>query len=283
VEMASLQQRLEKSINQTARETVFLEILDSMPKGSLKRDDFLRKLAELAKSIPEPLAKSLGLAAVKASANYTYDLMSAFGEAGHVLRMILLIALRLQHSEKIAFLQECILNASDDTMAFRILTVLTKQKDDSNLNVSVADLYGSFAIRMRNRYGRNVEATNIDLSTSDSWAFDYWGRDLRAHGIPTDPEDRKIQNDLWLRYIGNSRARLAHAFRDFFLPIAAYSEDPALLVQNRISLDDLKRLYEELPPDSTLTDRDQKSLEILRRFLDGEFKNGINPTSGIWS
>ena len=90
-----------------------------MPKGSLKRDDFLRKLADLAKSIPEPLAKSLGLAAVKASANYTYDLMYAFGEAGHVLRMILLIALRLQHSEKIAFLRECILSASDDTMAFR--------------------------------------------------------------------------------------------------------------------------------------------------------------------
>lgn len=283
VEMASLQQRLDKSTNQTAREAVFLEALDSMSKGSLKRDDFLRKLADLAKSIPEPLAKSLALAAVKASAKYTYDLMSAFGEAGHVLRMILLIALRLPHSERIAFLQECILNASDDTMAFRILTVLTSQKDDSNLNVSVADLYGSFAVRMRNRYGCNVDAANIDLSASDSWAFDYWGRDLRAHGIPTDSEDRKIQNDFWLRYIGNSRARLAHAFRDFFLPIAAYSEDPAPLVQNRISLDDLKRLYEELPPDSPLTDRDQKSLEILRRFLDGEFKNGINPTSGIWS
>src|SRR6266478_1922998 len=98
------------------------------------------------------------------------------------------------------------------------------------------------------------------------------GSRFKAHGIPTDPEDRKIQNDSWLRYIGNSIARLAHAFRDFFLPIAAYSEDPALLVQNRISLDDLKRLYEELPPDSTLTDRDQKSLEILRRFLDCAYR-----------
>jgi hypothetical protein len=208
--------------------------------------------------------------------------MASFGEAGHVLRMILFIAQRLLQTDRVAFLQKCILNSSDDTMAFRILTILTQQKDDSHIGVSVGELYESFAVRMRKRYGRDVDATNFDLSASDPWALDYWGRDFSASGIKTDPEDRKIQNDFWLRHIGNSRSRLASAFRTFFLPMAAYSEDPAQLVQNRISLEDLRRLYNELPEDPALTDRDRKSLAILRRFLDGEFKNGISPMDDVW-
>jgi hypothetical protein len=282
VEMASLLQRFELAEGQTARETVFLDTLQSMEKGSLKRDDFLRKLADSVKSIPVPVAKSLGEAAVKASQKYAYDMMPSFGEAGHVLRMILFIAQKLSRTERMTFLQECILNADDDTMAFRIVTILTEQKGDANIEVSVADLYASFAMRMRKRYGRDVDAAKFDFSASDPWALDYWGRDLSASGIRTDPEDRKIQNDFWLRYIGNSRSRLAKAFREFFLPIAAYSEDPTPLVQNRISIADLKKLYEELPEDATLTDLDRKSLTTLRRFLDGEFKNGISPTDDVW-
>lgn len=282
VEMASLLRQFEHAATQTARAIVFLDTLQSMEKGSLKRDDFLRKLADSVKSIPVPVAKSLGEAAVKASAKYAYDMFPSFGEAGHVLRMILLIAQRLSQTERVAFLQECILNASDDTMAFRILTILTQQKDDSKIDVSVADLYASFAMRMRKRYGRDVDAADVDLTASDPWALDYWGRDFSASGIKTNPEDRKIQNDFWLRYIGNSRARLAKAFREFFLPPAAYSEDPAPLVQNRIYLEDLKRLYEELPEDATLTNADRQSLALLDRFLKGDFKNGINPTSDIW-
>jgi len=283
VEIALLRQRLEQAATKIARESVFLDTLQSMEKGSLKRDDFLRKLADLAKSIPESLAKSLGDVAVRASSKYTYDMFPSFGEAGHVLRMVLLIAKRLPHTERLAFLQECILDATDDTMAFRILTILTSQTGDSNLGVSVADLYESFARRMRNRYGPGVDAANIDLSTSDPWAFEYWGRDLNANGITTDPEDRNVQNAFWLRYIGNSRSRLARAFRDFFLPMANYSDDPAPAVQNRISLGDLERLWKELPEDTSLSSWDQKSLAILRRFLDGEFKKGINPTSGVWN
>jgi hypothetical protein len=159
-------------------------------------------------------------------------------------------------------------------MAFRISTILTQQEGDSNLDVSIVDLYEAFAERMRKRYDRDVDAANFDLSTSDSWALEYWGR---------NPEDRKIQNEFWLRYIGNSRARLAYAFREFFLPLAAYTVDPTTFVQNRISLDDLKRLYDDLPDDPAMTDSDHKSLKRLGRLLAGEFKNGISPTTDVWS
>jgi KAP-like P-loop domain-containing protein len=282
-ELAFLEQRLEQANTQVAREKVFLDALESMERGSLKRDDFLRKLAGRAKFIAESSAKSLGLAAVKVSANYTYDMMPQFGEAGHVLKMIHAIAVRLLQTERVTFLQECILDSNDDTMAFNIFRILTNQEGNASLKVTAADLYKSFAARMRKRYGRNVDAANFDFSTSDTWALEYWGRDLSASGIASDPEDRKIQHEFWLRYIGTSRAHLAHAFRDFFMPVAAYSTDPAPLVENRISVQDLKRLYEELPEDASLTSRDQKSLDLLRRFLAGDFKDGISPTSGIWS
>lgn len=283
VEIASLLRRFESAENRSAGEKIFLDTLQSMEKGSLKRDDFLRKLADAAKkTIPISAAKSLGEAAAKAASSYTYDMMPAFGEAGHVLRMILFIAQRLSKTDRIAFLRQCILNATDDTMAFNILRIVTKQEGDSNIDVTIADLYEGFAERMRKRYGRDVDAANFDLSTSDSWAMEYWGRDLRASGIPSNLEDRKMQNDFWLRYIGNCKVRLAQAFR-FFLPVAAYTTDPAPLVQNRISLEDLERLYNDLPDDPALTDSDRKSLSLLGRFLAGEFKNGIDPTSRIWS
>jgi hypothetical protein len=200
----------------------------------------------------------------------------------YALRIILAVAQKLPQAEGVAFLRKCILDTDDDTMAFRILTILPQQKDDSKIDVPVSDLYGSFITRMRNRYGRSVDATNVDLSSSDPWAFNYWGGDFNTKDVKADPEDREIQNDFWLRYIGNSRARLAHAFHTFFMPIAAYSEDPALMVRNKISLEDLRKLYDQLPDDGSLTSNDQKSLNRLRRLLDGEFKKGIDPLSDAW-
>lgn len=282
VELGLFLEKLGRASNQEACDRIFFDTFQSMGKGSLRRDDFLRKLAESPKSIPPSVAKSLGLTAAKASALYTYDMLSQFGEAGHVLRMILLVAQRLSQTDRIPFLRECILNSGDDTMAFRILTILPRQEDDLNIGVSVGELYSSFITRMRKRYGREVDAANLDLSASDPWAFNYWGSDFSASGIKTDPEDREIQNDFWLRYIGTSRSRLASAFRTFFLPIAFYKEDPTPLVQNRISLENLKRLYEELPEDPTLTSADVKSLATLSRFLKGEFKTGIEPTGDLW-
>jgi predicted KAP-like P-loop ATPase len=278
VELRSIVEQMELAKDESARETVILDALNSMEKGSLKRDDLLRKLADIiVDSISLPTALALALALMTAADKLVYDTFPAFAEAGHVLRIVLKVARRLPQSERVRFLRDCILRATDDTMAFRIQSAVPRQKDEFDLGVSAAQLYPSFVQRMRERYGRMVDAAKVDLNYSDSWAFDYWGRDLNAAGIASDPEDRKIQHDFWLRYIGNSRARLADVFRRFFLPVAVYSEDPTQLIENRVAVSDLRRLYEELPEDDGLTERDRKSLETLQRFLNGDFKNGVNP------
>ena len=134
-------------------------------------------------------------------------------------------------------------------------------------------LHGILSWRMRKRYGREVNASEIDLTTADPWAFNLWGSQS-VGGVPSDPEDRKIQYDFWRRYIGNTRSRLAWAFRRFFLPVALYQENRETVVENKIPVADLKKLYEELPT-SPLMVEDEQSLHTMRRSLDGDFKNGF--------
>lgn len=279
VEMATFLRRMDDAAKSGNGERVFQEKLDSMEKGSPQRDDFLRKLAQAAqKSMSLPTGKGLAHAAMSAAHKYTYDMMAAFGEAGHVLRIVLRVAQRLPLSERLKLLEDCILEAADDTMALNILTKLTGKRPDFDLEVSLAQLYPAFTKRMRKRYGRDVDAENIDISTSDPWAFNYWGHDPKTEGITFDPEDKAIQRDFWLRRIGNSRARLAQVFRGFFLPASvSYTGDVAPFVENKIPLEDLKRLYEQLPDDGTLNNIDRQSLRTLRRVLDDEFKNGAGP------
>jgi predicted KAP-like P-loop ATPase len=258
-------------------ERCFVAMLDSMEKGSLKRDDFLRKLAQAAlKSIKIPTGINLVHAAMKAAHKYTYDMFVAFGEAGHVIRLVIRIAERLPAvSDRLGLLDDSILSATDDTMALNILTRLTGPHDDFNLEISQAQLHPAFIKRMRERYGRHVDPLSVDLSTADPWAFYYWGHEAKDKDITIDPEDRAIQRDFWLKHIGNSRSRLAQDFRQFFMPASVrYSDDVAPFVENKIPLVDLKRLHDGLVDDGTLSKVDRQSLKTLQRLLEGEFKNG---------
>jgi KAP family P-loop domain len=279
VEMAMFLRQMEDAAKSGNGGRVFQEKLDSMEKGSPQRDDFLRKLAEAAqKSMPLPTGKDLVHAAMTAAHKYTYDMMAGFGEAGHILRIVLRVAQRLPLSERLKLLEHSILEAADDTMALNILTKLTGKRPDFDLDVSLAQLYPAFTKRMRQRYARDVDAENLDISTSDPWAFNYWGHDPKTEGITFDPEDKAIQRDFWLRRIGNSRARLAEVFRDFFLPASvSYTSDVAPFVENKIPLEDLKRLYEQLPDVGALSSIDRRSLRTLGRVLHDEFKNGAGP------
>ena len=269
VEMETFVQRISGAKTDAGRQRTFLERLESMEKGSPKRDDFLEKLSDVVKSMSPQTGQALVHAAMRAADNYVYDsFFVAFGEAGHVLRMVIRVAEKTSPSERLRLLSECILEAADDTMAFRICTGLTTPKSDANLGVSLEDLYPSFRSRMLSRYGPEVNATNVDLSTSDKDAFNLWG--FRS------PDDRGAQANFWLGYIGNSRARLAQVFQGIFMPIGIYENDPTPFVENKIPIAQLKRLYETLPDSENLSESERKSLRRLKQFLDGRFKKGIN-------
>ncbi len=259
------------------RSEFFRDELRSMEKGSLRRDDFLKKLSDAVRTQDLQLARSWTLAAISAANEIAYDSFTSMGEAGHITRMVVRLAERLAKAERVIFLSECIDKAADDTMAFRIVTRLTDPKSDVNLSVSFAQLYPAFIQRMRRRYGRDVDATNIDLSTSDAPSFNLWGsRDLSKNGVQPDPDDREIEHDFWRRYIGQSKARLIRMFNEIFMPFGIYESDPEPYVQNKMSVELIRRLFTELPDDFDPDERSTKYLNRLRRFLAGDFRGGIS-------
>jgi hypothetical protein len=273
----SFLRKFEKA-SEGSRNAEFFSVFDTMQKGDPRRSDFLGKLSDRTNTMSLPSAEHLAHACMIAADKLIYDSMFvATGEAGHALRILIRVASRLHDSDScFAFLSKCIAEATDDTMALRIQTVLSKPGQDFNLGVSFGQLFPSFTKRMRLRYGRDVDVSAKDLTSSDPEAFNLWGwADLSKEGVTADPDDRAIQRDFWLRYIGESKSRLAYVFRAFILPNMMYEGDPTLFVENKIPVADLKNLYERLPDDPDLPEVEQKSLKRLGRLLNGEFKNGI--------
>lgn len=191
--------------------------------------------------------------------------------------MVIRYGQRLPLDKRAAFLTECIDKAADDTMAFRIITGLTDPKSDGYLGISFAELYPAFIQRMRKRYGRNVDASTVDLTTSDPPSFNMWGmRHFSKSDVQPDPEDREIQHDFWKRYIGHNKGRLIRLFNEVFMPDKSiYESDPEPFVEHMISVDLIRKLFTELPDDFDPNDVPVRYVNRLKRFLRGDFKNGI--------
>ena len=260
------------------RAKVFAQALRDLPKQSLRRDDFLRKLSVVAAEFSKSDAKRLALTAVREAKEYTYDLFAGFGEAGHVTRIVIRTAEKMDHDERVSFLKECIEVANDDTLAVRVLSTLTNPNTDVRLGVKNEELRPAFIDRMRRQYGPEADARR-DLTTSDPEAFLQWGW---VHpDAEKDTEDRRIQRDFWLRRIGQSRKRLAEVFDTFIMPRKfAYPNDPAPVVENTLSIATLENLFNELPDDEVLNDVETRAFDRMRRLIAGEYKNGV-PMSEI--
>lgn len=260
------------AINDTDRGAIYRAALQKFPKTSLKRDDFLRKLADAVHSMDNEHAASLALVAVSEAREYGYDLFVGFGEAGHVIRLVIRAAEKMTHDGRVEFLSRCIGIASDDTLALRITINLTDPKSDVRLDIAYNELLPAFRHRMRQLYGSTADAATMDLTTSDPLAFSQWG--FQSDKVDFDPEDRNIQKEFWLRRIGNSRRKLAEVFKTFLLPPQyQYSSDPKPFVENKLPLDELERLFHELPEEE-LSHDENSSLLRLEKLLAGEFQNG---------
>ncbi len=267
--MAALLAVLSNASSPTERERLFREALLSIPKGSLKRDDFLQKLSKLATSMSPAVAQGVAYASMKCADDYTYDMFHGLGESGHVLRFVLNAAQQLRLPDRAPFLSRCIIEATDDSMALRIFTDFgSAAKSGVDLGVSKTELIPSFLERMRARYGRSVDASTCDLTTSDARAFGEWS-DLGS-------KEQLIQADFWRRYIADSRARLAYVFGTFLMPSwYSYSSDPEPIIEKMMPVVDLRRMFAELPRDASLSEADVKSLQRLKRLVDGRYRDGI--------
>jgi hypothetical protein len=191
--------------------------------------------------------------------------------------MVIRVALRIPIEKRTEFLAQCMQEAGDDTFALRIQTVLSRPEQDFYLGVSFAELYPSFLERMMNRYGPNVDEQKVNLAYSDPQAFNLWGMsDLSKEGMTLDAEtvanNRAVQCDFWLRYIGTSRKRLAEVFRVFIMPLGIYTENPERFIENKIPMTELRRLLEVTAENELLNADDQLSLRTLRRLLNGRFR-----------
>jgi hypothetical protein len=278
VEFADFVRRFTALPNDAQRTAAFVEELVSMEKGSVKRDDFLKKVSDEVNISDLSVAHAWTLAAIVTANQIAYEgFFFSQSEAGHVLRMVIRYGERLPQDKRAVFLSECIEKAADDTMAFRIITLLTDSKSDGYLSVSFAELYPTFIRRMRKRYGRDVDAAGVDLTTSDPPSFNMWGmRYFSTSDVQPDPEDREIQYDFWKRYIGHNKGRLIRLFNEVFMPDKSlYDSDPEPFVENKISVDLVRKLFTELPDDFDPKEIPTRYVNRLKRFLRGDFKNGI--------
>lgn len=258
------------------RQKLLSDELLSMPRGSLKRDDFLRKLVDNVEKQPIEIGCDWIHALLSYANELTYDSLSVFGEAGHALRVIIRVALELSKTKLVPFLEQCITESVDDTLAVRILTELPGSHQDFTLDVTFKELYPSFIRRMRLRYGPEVNAVTVDLSSADPRAFRIWAGEISPkHEIRFDPEDRAMQHSFWVQYIGNDRNRLLHVFDTFLLPTAVYDVPTEPLVEAKMGVGDLRQLAETIP---RLTEPDANTRRIeakLRNFLRGDYAKGV--------
>jgi KAP family P-loop domain len=276
VELETFIKNSADAADDAARRKLFSDELSSMEKGSLKRDDFLRKVSNVVTKVSIPVGQAWVDAAMLEAKNLTYDRMMGFGEAGHIFRMVFRVAEELPKASRVAFLDKCIADATDDSMSFWILTRSTSEENSYKLQVSFADLYPSFIRRMRTRYGRDVDVAHVDITTGDPGSFNLWGMQPNPkYNVTADPEDRLIQYDFWRRYIGNSRLRLLQSFAGIFLPQGLVEGPTDPYVENKLDVATIRRLNEQLPHDEPLTDYERQAQRKLQRFLNGDFKNGI--------
>jgi hypothetical protein len=273
--------RVERASDIGTKVQELLQTLNSMEKGDPKRENFLEKLSDRMKTMDLTLATELIHGCILAAGKFGYGFFVSEGEAGDAIRMVIRVTERLQEvAQRVEFLSKCILDAADDTLAFRIQTVLSKSGQDFYLGVSFADLYPSFVERMMNRYGRNTDAYNMDLAYSDPAVFNLWGiSGLSKEGMTLDDktvaDNRAAQRHFWLGYIGTSKKRLAEVFGIYFMPKGMYSGNSGPFIEQKIPIADLRNLSKTVTEDKPLNEANKLSLRILGRLLNGDFANGV--------
>jgi hypothetical protein len=182
------------------------------------------------------------------------------------------VAQRLSASGEInTFISKCIGLASADLFSARLygFTAVDRQNNKVLVNfdhVDVSVLQGAFVERMHRLYGPNVNVAALDAATVSVRAFSVWS------SINGAERDNEIS--FWERYIGQNRRRLAEAF-DLIAPKGTFwTKDSIAFIDQMTPSAMLSRMYTDLAQDEALEQRHEEALIRLRKFLDGELKEG---------
>jgi len=263
---------------------VFGATLNTMEKGSDRREDFLWKISLSMNRLNPKISIWLARTIMRFADQYVYDSNGAlWGESTFACRVAKAALAKLADGTRVQFLRDCLTEAGDDSMAYGLIENLTDLHlgDKAEARIPLATVWQAFTERMRSKYGPNspipVEAAFL---TSAPGAFAIWGSaNLSKWGINVVPLDRELLDDFWARYIGISRERLAIAYRGFFMPFGAYQSDPTAFVERQVSMALLRQFRSRVgvgrPDESVVT---TKSLQRLDRFLGGAYRDGVPPS-----
>jgi hypothetical protein len=273
-------QRIVDSLNTTegsdaAVFRAFDTVLDSIPSGHPKREDFLWKLSRAIGRLQSCPAEQIAYAVARRADVYSYDVMN-IGEAARALNIVFSAA---QHQASTIvgqrILTESMLRNTDDTFAKRLLEYSEDKSRNKVLtdfsNIQAGSVRGAFIQRMNARYGPARDADEVNLTRGDWWAFRIWAQSSK--------EQQAIEQDFWRRLIGGNRKRLAQAINFLYPTAGAWSEDPRPIVGELFPVEELTKFADTLPEDEELTDIEQEAIRRLHALTRGEYRRPFEETS----
>lgn len=269
-ELSEMLRELARATTESAVESVFSRTLDAIPKLHPKRDDFLWKLGGALNRVEDIAAERLAYASAVRAADYGYDFMN-LGEAARALNIVFIASQKVSKTSAAQrILEGAMERATDDTFAKRLLEYTQDANRNRVLtdfsNVNPAKIKDAFIERMRCRYGAGVDVNEVDITKGDWLAFRIWA--------DNSPEDTRLEQDFWRKFIGRSRKRLAQTI-NFIYPggNTIWSEDPRPIIDRLFPTEEIAQLLSELPTDH-LDDLEAKGIGRFEALMQGKYRTG---------
>lgn len=266
-EMTLFLDNAQSAASDTARRAAFDAKFASLDDGSVRRYDFVHKLCLRMPDVSIELGRSLALAISANAARLGDDFLVS--ECKRALGGVFAVAQRLSDSDAVNnFLAECIESSSSDLFAARVLKFCTTERSKNQVLqnfrfISEDRIVAAFARRMATRYCGSALSTP---TRSDIHAFSVWAE--------INDSERKKVISFWERFLGQSRARLAEAF-DLIAPAGVFwTNDSPAFIDHMLPIVTLRRMYSDMPQTDELNPTQQKALDRLKRFLDGNLSAG---------
>lgn len=250
---------------------VFDKSLDSTPRESLKRVDFLRKLAIRVGELSDTAAEHLAYAVAARASDFDYGVWFR-SITDTAVQVVSAVAQRLSATPSVQrVLEGCIARATNDAFADALLHSLEDGGGHRALvessNAEKAAIKRVFIQRMRERYGPESE---VSVTPTSHLAFSRWAEN--------SGDDQRLEQEYWRRFIGRSRKRLAQAINVLYPGGFAWRENPTPLLDRLFPTAEIGALLKDLPNDEPLDDAERGGIERMRRLLEtGDFGRAVGP------